>query len=198
MAGKMHIFDRRGYSLKAVLVLVPLLGAILIAISRIQDYRHTATQVTWGGIIGILCALFSYHQYYPSLTSRNSQIPFPPRDFSSWFQDRNQVPGAHEEQAREELGLSPRSTSHTPHSPEQQQAQSLTATSVNGTLTSPSAKTSDRFIENTLGIQPRHQFIDESRTPYANANDDASPGDGYGNSSTSDFPASVTIVRNDR
>ncbi|KAG0284148.1 hypothetical protein BGZ96_011475 [Linnemannia gamsii] len=82
MAGKMHVFDRKGYSLKPVLLFMPILGAILIAVSRVDDYRHSATDVTWGAIIGIFFAVFSYHQYYPSPTAMNSQIPHPCRDFS--------------------------------------------------------------------------------------------------------------------
>lgn len=82
MSGKMHVFDRKGYSLKPVLVFMPIVAAILVAITRVQDYRHSATDVTWGAIIGIIFAIFSYLQYYPSLTSKNPHIPHPCRDFS--------------------------------------------------------------------------------------------------------------------
>ncbi|KAF9347326.1 hypothetical protein BGX34_003231 [Mortierella sp. NVP85] len=87
LGGKMHVFDRRGYSLKGVILIVPILTAMLIAISRVQDYRHAAIDVTWGSIIGIVFATFAYHQYYPALTSRKSQIPHPPRDFSYLVKD---------------------------------------------------------------------------------------------------------------
>ncbi|KAI8355763.1 phosphatidic acid phosphatase type 2/haloperoxidase, partial [Mortierella sp. GBAus27b] len=79
MGGKIHIFDRRGYSPKAVILLVPLLAALLVAISRVQDYRHAAIDVTWGAIIGILTATFAYLQYYPTLTSPYCQVPYPRR-----------------------------------------------------------------------------------------------------------------------
>ncbi|KAF9126768.1 hypothetical protein BGW39_006366 [Mortierella sp. 14UC] len=82
MGGKMHVFDRKGYSLKPVLLFMPILVAILVAVSRVQDYRHSATDVTWGAIIGIVFAVFSYLQYYPSPTSTKSHIPHPCRDFS--------------------------------------------------------------------------------------------------------------------
>ncbi|GJJ75595.1 diacylglycerol diphosphate phosphatase / phosphatidate phosphatase [Entomortierella parvispora] len=82
MGGKMHVFDRRGYSLKSVILIVPILAALLVAISRIEDYRHSAIDVTWGSIIGIFFAIFAYLQYYPSLFSKASHIPHPPRDFS--------------------------------------------------------------------------------------------------------------------
>ncbi|KAG0065338.1 hypothetical protein BGZ89_008403 [Linnemannia elongata] len=87
MSGKMHVFDRKGYSLKPVLLFMPIVAAILVAISRIQDYRHSGTDVTWGAIIGIIFAVFSYLQYYPSPTSRNSHIPHPCRDFSNSHPD---------------------------------------------------------------------------------------------------------------
>jgi diacylglycerol diphosphate phosphatase/phosphatidate phosphatase len=60
---------------------------MLIAISRVQDYRHAAIDVTWGSIIGIVFGVFAYHQYYPALTSRKSHIPYPPRDFSYLVKD---------------------------------------------------------------------------------------------------------------
>lgn len=39
--------------------------------------------MTWGAIIGIFFAVFSYLQYYPSPTAKNSHIPHPCRDFSN-------------------------------------------------------------------------------------------------------------------
>ncbi|KAF9919014.1 hypothetical protein BX616_002983 [Lobosporangium transversale] len=82
LGGKMHIFDRRGYSIKSVILIIPFLAALLIAITRVQDYRHAPIDVTWGSIIGITFAIFAYHQYYPHLLSDHSQVPHPPRDFS--------------------------------------------------------------------------------------------------------------------
>ncbi|KAG0019172.1 hypothetical protein BGZ82_000227 [Podila clonocystis] len=81
MAGKMHIFDRRGYSIKGVILIIPIMGALLIAISRVRDYRHSGVDVTWGSIIGIIFAIFAYFQYYPSLAKTGSHVPHPPRDF---------------------------------------------------------------------------------------------------------------------
>ncbi|KAF9577868.1 hypothetical protein BGW38_006654 [Lunasporangiospora selenospora] len=82
LAGKMHVFDRRGYSFKGVIIIAPILAAMLVAISRVEDYRHSAFDVTWGSIIGIVFAIFAYHQYYPSLLNLRSHVPHPPRDFS--------------------------------------------------------------------------------------------------------------------
>ncbi|KFH70072.1 hypothetical protein MVEG_04875 [Podila verticillata NRRL 6337] len=88
MAGKMHIFDRRGYSIKGVILIIPIMGALLIAISRVRDYRHSGVDVTWGSIIGIIFAIFAYFQYYPSLTKSTSHVPHPPRDFSQPLKDK--------------------------------------------------------------------------------------------------------------
>ncbi|KAG0366020.1 hypothetical protein BGZ54_005936 [Gamsiella multidivaricata] len=82
LGGKMHVFDRRGYSLKGVVLIIPILAALLVAISRVQDYKHAGIDVTWGAIIGMIFAVFAYHQYYPILTSDEPQVPYPPRDFS--------------------------------------------------------------------------------------------------------------------
>ncbi|KAG9320532.1 hypothetical protein KVV02_004916 [Mortierella alpina] len=87
MGGKMHVFDRRGYSLKSVILIIPILAAILVAITRVQNYRHSGVDVTWGAIIGIIFAIFAYLQYYPVLTAADCQVPFPPRDFSYLIKD---------------------------------------------------------------------------------------------------------------
>ncbi|KAG0323566.1 phosphatidic acid phosphatase type, partial [Podila horticola] len=87
MAGKMHVFDRRGYSIKGVILVIPIMGALLVAISRVRDYRHSAVDVTWGSIIGTIFAVFAYFQYYPSLTKVTSHVPYPPRDFSKLVKD---------------------------------------------------------------------------------------------------------------
>ncbi|KAF9915286.1 hypothetical protein BX616_006512 [Lobosporangium transversale] len=93
MAGKMRVFDRRGYSLKVVLLIVPILAALLVSISRIQDYRHAGVDVTWGGIIGIIFAIFAYLQYYPSPTSPYPDVPNPPRHLP-WMPRNNEGQGA--------------------------------------------------------------------------------------------------------
>ncbi|KAI8082543.1 phosphatidic acid phosphatase type 2/haloperoxidase [Gilbertella persicaria] len=79
LAGKMHLFDQGGHTYKSFVFSFPFLGALLIAISRIRDYRHHWTDVFVGGIIGTVFAYFCYRQYYPSLAHKESQKPFPPR-----------------------------------------------------------------------------------------------------------------------
>ncbi|KAF9926397.1 hypothetical protein FBU30_003997, partial [Linnemannia zychae] len=79
LAGKLHLFDERGHIYKSIVVLAPLILAALIAISRVDNYRHHWQDVTVGAIIGAIFAIFSYRQYYPSLAAKKSAHPFAPR-----------------------------------------------------------------------------------------------------------------------
>ncbi|KAI8998589.1 acid phosphatase/Vanadium-dependent haloperoxidase [Trametes punicea] len=79
LAGKLHLFDTRGHTVKAWLALTPLSGAALVAISRTMDYRHHWHDVLAGSLLGLLAAYFSYRQYYPPLQSKLSHEPYPPR-----------------------------------------------------------------------------------------------------------------------
>ncbi|GAA5796550.1 hypothetical protein HPULCUR_001922 [Helicostylum pulchrum] len=79
LAGKMHVFDRGGHTYKSFVFSFPFLGAMLIAISRVRDYRHHWSDVFVGAIFGTLFAYFAYRQYYPSLESLDSHKPYPPR-----------------------------------------------------------------------------------------------------------------------
>jgi diacylglycerol diphosphate phosphatase/phosphatidate phosphatase len=81
LAGKLHLFDRRGHSHKAWLAFAPLVGAALIAISRTMDNRHHWHDVTVGSIVGLTLSFFSYRQFYPKLSDRNSHLPHAPRSF---------------------------------------------------------------------------------------------------------------------
>lgn len=79
LAGKMHVLNKRGYTIKSWILLVPIASASLISISRTMDYRHHATDVIAGGIIGALIAWYSYRQYYPPLHAEASHRPYSPR-----------------------------------------------------------------------------------------------------------------------
>jgi diacylglycerol diphosphate phosphatase/phosphatidate phosphatase len=75
--GQLHVFRPRTDLSKALLALSPLLGAVLIAISRCEDYRHDVYDVTCGSILGFAVAYFSYRRYYPSLRSAKCDEPYP-------------------------------------------------------------------------------------------------------------------------
>ncbi|KAF7362630.1 hypothetical protein MVEN_00612000 [Mycena venus] len=103
LAGKLHLFDQRGYAFKAWISLAPFAGAALVAISRTMDYRRESqhffiksasaddpfrssyvTSDHWldvvaGSILGTVVAYFTYRQYYPSLASEVSHRPYSPR-----------------------------------------------------------------------------------------------------------------------
>lgn len=68
LCGKLHFMDNRGEVWKAILVMFPILVATLIAVSRIIDYRHHPFDVISGGLLGTVCAIVSYHQYFPPIT----------------------------------------------------------------------------------------------------------------------------------
>ncbi|KAH7908222.1 PAP2-domain-containing protein [Hygrophoropsis aurantiaca] len=79
LAGKLHMFDRRGHASKAWLALTPLTGASLVAISRTMDYRHHWEDVLTGSVLGLVLAYFAYRQYYPGLAAKSSHRPYTTR-----------------------------------------------------------------------------------------------------------------------
>jgi hypothetical protein len=68
LAAKMHVLDSKGEVWKTFVVLIPTLGAALIAGSRIMDARHHPFDVISGSMLGILVAWASYRQYFPPVT----------------------------------------------------------------------------------------------------------------------------------
>ncbi|KAF8481531.1 phosphatidic acid phosphatase type 2/haloperoxidase [Gautieria morchelliformis] len=118
LAGKLHLFDQRGYTGKAWISVVPLMGAALVAISRTMDYRHHWQDVVVGSLLGLSLAWYSYRQYYPALSHPLSHRPYSPRI------SRNRTPlsglrmhdSDHFNQAGEPEGLHPsRDSCHTDH-----------------------------------------------------------------------------------
>jgi len=52
LAEKMRLFDPPGFLWKTTVFFTPFVGAALIAISRVTDYRHHWSDVTVGAILG--------------------------------------------------------------------------------------------------------------------------------------------------
>ena len=75
----MHVFRPRTDLARVLIALAPLIGAALIAISRLEDYRHDVYDVTVGSVLGMLIAYFSYKRYYPGLKSSKCDTPYPSR-----------------------------------------------------------------------------------------------------------------------
>ena len=75
----MHVLRPHTDLARVLVALAPLVGAALIAISRLEDYRHDVYDVTIGSLLGMLIAYFSYQRYYPVLKSPRCDTPFPSR-----------------------------------------------------------------------------------------------------------------------
>lgn len=52
LAGKLRVFNHEGHSWKLFPVILPLLGATAVAITRVADYWHHWTDVSAGAAIG--------------------------------------------------------------------------------------------------------------------------------------------------
>jgi membrane-associated phospholipid phosphatase len=85
LAGKLGVFDHGGHSWKLFPVVLPVLGATFVAITRVDDYWHHWTDVCTGAAIGLLSAYFCYRQHFPSLFDDAPSIPYAhrPRAVSS-------------------------------------------------------------------------------------------------------------------
>ncbi|KAK1232275.1 hypothetical protein PQX77_004649 [Marasmius sp. AFHP31] len=79
LAGKLHLFDKRGHTGKAWISLAPFSAAALVAISRTMDNRHHWQDVFIGSLLGTVMSYFAYRQYYPPLSSEMSHKPYSPR-----------------------------------------------------------------------------------------------------------------------
>ena len=75
MAGQLRLFDGAAHLERLLASLLPSILAMLISISRIVDHRHHWDDVLVGSLIGIACALSSYHFYFPSLWSSKCNEP---------------------------------------------------------------------------------------------------------------------------
>lgn len=101
LAGQLRIFrDRRDLG-RALVCIAPLVGAAMIAISRCQDYRHDVYDVCVGSALGLTVAWFSYRRYWPRLSHRDCDEPYPTpgtegyreRDDGGWRRVRDEEEG---------------------------------------------------------------------------------------------------------
>lgn len=77
LAGQLRVFRPRADLGRTLIALTPLVGALLIAISRLEDYRHDVYDVTVGSLLGTVVAHTTYRRYYPSLRSSTCDVPHP-------------------------------------------------------------------------------------------------------------------------
>ncbi|XP_004299036.1 PREDICTED: lipid phosphate phosphatase 2-like [Fragaria vesca subsp. vesca] len=66
LSGKIKVFDRKGHVAKLCIVALPLLGASLVAVSRVSDYWHHWQDVFAGSLLGFVVAAFCYRQFFPA------------------------------------------------------------------------------------------------------------------------------------
>lgn len=84
----MHVFRPRTDLGRCLLAFFPLMCALLVAISRLDDYRHDVWDVTCGAILGLSVAWFSYRRYYPQLRSLRCDVPYDKADLAREGFDR--------------------------------------------------------------------------------------------------------------
>ncbi|KPU75513.1 uncharacterized protein Dana_GF11605, isoform B [Drosophila ananassae] len=77
VGAKLHAFDARGrgHTWRLCLSVIPLMIALMVAVSRTCDYHHHWQDVTFGGIIGLFAGYVSYRQYYPSIFGPDAGKP---------------------------------------------------------------------------------------------------------------------------
>lgn len=77
-AGQFRLFNLGSHRdlTQLLFCLAPFIGALLIAISRCEDYRHDVYDVCVGGAIGFTAAYWSYRRYWPQLSSTSCSEPY--------------------------------------------------------------------------------------------------------------------------
>ncbi|KAF8534136.1 phosphatidic acid phosphatase type 2/haloperoxidase [Trichophaea hybrida] len=87
LAGQMGAL-RRGRGLgRCVVAALPSVGAMLITISRTEDYRHDVWDVCSGTVIGMVCAVFCYRRYFRGLAERGCDVPFERKEMEEEGED---------------------------------------------------------------------------------------------------------------
>lgn len=74
LMGKLRCFDGSAQPMRFVGSLLPLLGAVWIGLTRLQDYWHHVEDVAAGFVLGLTMAYCFYRQIYPAIISVNAGI----------------------------------------------------------------------------------------------------------------------------
>lgn len=79
LCGQLHVLRPRTDLARVLVVLAPLTGAMLIALSRMADYRHDVYDITAGSLLGWTVTWFSYRRYFRKLRDAKCDVPYPSR-----------------------------------------------------------------------------------------------------------------------
>lgn len=79
LCGQLHVLRPRTDLARVLIVLAPLTGALLIALSRMADYRHDVYDITAGSLLGWTITWFSYRRYFRRLRDAKCDVPYPSR-----------------------------------------------------------------------------------------------------------------------
>ncbi|OQO03970.1 hypothetical protein B0A48_10612 [Cryoendolithus antarcticus] len=77
-ASQTHCLRPRASHLTVILCMAPLVGAAMIAASRLADYRHAVEDVIAGSLLGFGITYFNWRRYYPSLSADNCDEAYTP------------------------------------------------------------------------------------------------------------------------
>ncbi|KAL5227529.1 hypothetical protein ABZP36_015794 [Zizania latifolia] len=76
LSGKIKVFDRQGHVAKLCIMILPLLIASFVGISRVDDYRHHWEDVFVGGLLGFIMAMLCYLHFFPPPYHHQGRGPY--------------------------------------------------------------------------------------------------------------------------
>ncbi|WPH02621.1 Hypothetical protein R9X50_00548600 [Acrodontium crateriforme] len=76
IASQTHALRPQASLAVVLLSLAPLVGAAMIAISRLEDYRHDVFDVIAGSLLGFSVTYFNWRRYFPNLRAENCEEPY--------------------------------------------------------------------------------------------------------------------------
>lgn len=78
LASQTHVLRPRASLITVLACAAPLVCAALVAISRLEDYRHDVFDIVVGSLLGFSVALMNWRRFYPSLLSKACDEPYAP------------------------------------------------------------------------------------------------------------------------
>ncbi|KAI5295892.1 hypothetical protein KEM52_006578 [Ascosphaera acerosa] len=76
LASQTHAFNSRGTITSICLAVSPFFASLIIACSRVADYRHDIYDVSAGTILGLCIAYLTFRHYFPHFGHPQCHIPF--------------------------------------------------------------------------------------------------------------------------